>query len=75
MAELASPDEPPIATAGTDPGRRKAAAQEARGAWIFAVTIPATTLIPVGAGETRFLRVWQLQPSDRLIENLKLRTA
>jgi hypothetical protein len=37
MSEL-SPDEPSSATAAADPGRRKAAAHEARGSQTFAVT-------------------------------------
>ena len=38
-----------LRTGGADPGRRKAAAQEARGARTFALTLaPATTPIPVG---------------------------
>lgn len=45
MSEL-SPDEPSIATAGADPGRRKAADHEAHGAQTFAVTsAPAATPI------------------------------
>ncbi len=75
MSEL-SPDEPSIAAAGTDPGRREAAAQEARGAWVFAATsTPATALIPIGAGEAQLFRVCQLQPSERSSENLNLGTA
>ena len=47
MSEL-SPDEPSIAAAGADPGRRKAAAHEARGVQTFAVTsAPAATPFPV----------------------------
>jgi hypothetical protein len=45
MSEL-SPDESSIAAAGADPGRRKAAAHEARGTQTFAVTsAPAATPI------------------------------
>jgi hypothetical protein len=45
MSEI-SPDEPPIATAGADRGRRKAAAHEAHGAQTSAVTsAPAATPI------------------------------
>jgi Meiotically up-regulated gene 113 len=54
MSEL-TPDEPSIAAAGANPGRRKAVAQEARGAWTFAVTSArVATPIPVGAGESQF---------------------
>jgi hypothetical protein len=59
MSELLPPDEPSIAAAGADPGRRNAAAQEARGAQAFAVTsAPAATPIPVGSRESQ-LRVWR----------------
>ena len=45
MSEL-PPDEPSIAAAGADSGRRMAAAHEARGAQTFAVTsAPAATPI------------------------------
>jgi hypothetical protein len=59
-------DEPSIAAAGVDPGRRNAAARDA------AVTsASAPTPIPVDAGESQFLRVWHLKRSDPFIENLK----
>jgi hypothetical protein len=75
MSKLA-PDDPSIAASGSDPGRRKSVAQEARGARTFAVTsAPAATPIPLGAGESQFLRVWRLQPSEPFVENLKLGTA
>jgi hypothetical protein len=43
---MSDPDEPSIATAGADPGRRNAAAHEAHGAHTFAVTSapPATPI-------------------------------
>jgi hypothetical protein len=71
MSELPS-DEPSIAAAGVDPGRRNAAAREARGAKAFAVTsASAPTPIPTRAGENQFLRVSHLKRSDPFIENLK----
>jgi len=71
-----SPDEPSIAATRADPGRRKAAAQEARGAHTFAVTsAPTATPLPVGASENQLLRVCRLQTSEPFIENLKPGTA
>jgi hypothetical protein len=50
MSEL-PPDESSIAAVGADPGRRKAAAHEARGVQTFAVTsAPAAT--PIGRADT-----------------------
>jgi hypothetical protein len=75
MYEL-SPDECTLGTCGANPGRRKTAAQEARGACTSAVTSgPATTPIQIGASGSQFLRGWRLQPSEPFIENLKLGTA
>jgi hypothetical protein len=48
MSEL-SPEEPSTATAGADPGRRKAAAHEAHGTQILAVTSAAAA---TAMGET-----------------------
>jgi hypothetical protein len=57
MSEL-PPDEPSIAATRADPARRKATAQEARGAQSFAVTSsPAAKLIRVGAAEASFARL------------------
>ena len=55
-----------------DPGRRRAAAQEARGARTFTVTsAPAATLILVNDDESQFLRLGRLQPSEPFVEKLK----
>jgi hypothetical protein len=75
MSELLT-DNPSIAAAGADPGRRKAAANEANGAPTVAVTsTPAATPIAVGAGESDVLRVLRFEPSEPSIEYLKLGTA
>jgi hypothetical protein len=50
MSEL-SPDEPSIATAGPDPGRRKAVAHEARGVQTLVVT-SAPDATPIGRTDT-----------------------
>jgi hypothetical protein len=72
MSKL-SPDEPSIAESGANPGGRKSAAQEARGAQTLALTSPPAAT-PVRAGESK-LRVCRPQPSEPFIENLKLGTA
>lgn len=70
------PNEASVAASAADPAKRKAAAQEARGAQSFAVTsAPAAKPIPVGAGGSQFLRCCRLQRSEPFIENLKLGTA
>jgi hypothetical protein len=69
MSELPS-DERASAAAGADPGRRKAAAQEARGA--LALTLaPVASPITVGTCESKLLRVCRFQPSGPFIENPK----
>jgi hypothetical protein len=69
MSKL-SPDEPSIAPSRADSVRRTAAAQEARGAQTFALTLaPTATPVAVGASESQPLRVWRLQHSEPFIEN------
>jgi hypothetical protein len=62
MSELA-PDDSSVAGAGADPGRRKAAAEEARGAQTLAVT---SAPVLVGAGESQFCASGRLQPYLKL---------
>jgi hypothetical protein len=73
MSEL-SPDGPSIAAAGADPGRRKTAANEARGAQTFAVT----SAPGCGAGRGPFRRASMtrtlLEHASRQLEILALRS-